>query len=242
MLMKAFLRSAKRAALLLAVCWCGPYAHAEMVTYDFTGVVTSATGAYSSLAVGSEVTGTYTLDFSNASSTQGYGTVGSYTSPWNAEAFGGTNVGLSDPAGYVFMSTAAAGGFSYKTAAVPGAYEDNTSINSDASTYDFSASETECPTSSFSSCSDSGFELESGGRETYTSNGLPIFAVANAGTGTYGYFEVSGIDNSGSEVEYNLTSLTPVPLPAGAWLMLSGLGGLGAFVRRRKASVRLRLA
>jgi hypothetical protein len=29
------------------------------------------------------------------------------------------------------------------------------------------------------------------------------------------------------------SSLTPVPLPAAAWLLLSGIGGLGAFLRRR---------
>lgn len=31
-------------------------------------------------------------------------------------------------------------------------------------------------------------------------------------------------------------SITPVPLPAGAWLMLGGLGGLGAVVRKKRAS------
>jgi hypothetical protein len=32
-----------------------------------------------------------------------------------------------------------------------------------------------------------------------------------------------------------LVSTSPVPLPAAAWLLLTGLGGLGAFAKRPKA-------
>jgi hypothetical protein len=35
---------------------------------------------------------------------------------------------------------------------------------------------------------------------------------------------------------YALAQFTPVPLPAGAWLMLSGLVGLGGLARRRRAT------
>ncbi len=31
-------------------------------------------------------------------------------------------------------------------------------------------------------------------------------------------------------------NLTPVPLPAAAWLLISGIGGLGAFVRKSRAA------
>jgi hypothetical protein len=40
-----------------------------------------------------------------------------------------------------------------------------------------------------------------------------------------------GFDNAGT---FTITGETPVPLPAGAWLLLSGLGGLLPVVRKRK--------
>jgi len=46
---------------------------------------------------------------------------------------------------------------------------------------------------------------------------------------TYASINAIGVDN----LTY---STSPVPLPATAWLMLSGLGGLGAMVRKRRAA------
>lgn len=76
--------------------------------------------------------------------------------------------------------------------------------------------------------------------------------VANSGTTITGSFsniqagtyilDVAGIASGTGGGSYvgslNLAPLTvnPVPLPAAAWLLLSGLAGLGAVVRKRKAA------
>lgn len=63
------------------------------------------------------------------------------------------------------------------------------------------------------------------------------------GPGTYnGYVYLYGYATSGNttpalmygggDLQFSLTA--PVPLPAAAWLMLSGLGGVAAFARRRR--------
>jgi hypothetical protein len=39
-----------------------------------------------------------------------------------------------------------------------------------------------------------------------------------------------------ADVQIDGTQLAPVPLPAAAWLLMSGIGGLGAFARRRRAA------
>jgi hypothetical protein len=55
--------------------------------------------------------------------------------------------------------------------------------------------------------------------------------------GTY-VIEVKGTASGSSGGNYTGSlNLTPVPVPATAWLMLSGIGGLGIMSRRRKAIV-----
>jgi hypothetical protein len=55
---------------------------------------------------------------------------------------------------------------------------------------------------------------------------------------TNGTFTISSANSisSGTLFASNLTiaDMSPIPLPASAWLMLSGLGALGAFVQRRR--------
>jgi len=102
------------ALMLLA----GPVAaHADAVTYDFVGTVINSGGSYSSAAIGSTVTGTYTFNFANENPAQSSGTIGMINdiSGWSSQAFGGTEYGNALPTGLVFSTTLSGSGFSYST-------------------------------------------------------------------------------------------------------------------------------
>ena len=53
---------------------------------------------------------------------------------------------------------------------------------------------------------------------------------------TYKYFDIKDNDAAGTE-NVLLESVSAVPLPAAAWLLLSGLGGLVIFGRRKRPSI-----
>jgi hypothetical protein len=58
----------------------------------------------------------------------------------------------------------------------------------------------------------------------------------NLQTGTY-ILDVAGISSGTLGAAYvGQLNLAPVPLPAAAWLLVSGLGGVGLFTRRRKTA------
>jgi hypothetical protein len=83
-------------------------------------------------------------------------------------------------------------------------------------------------------------------------NGAPVFAPTTstlAGTpvvnvdGTLNGIYNGQFTNAQGLFEYQITSLTlasdipsPVPLPASAWLLVAGLGGLGVLARKRRAA------
>jgi hypothetical protein len=61
-------------------------------------------------------------------------------------------------------------------------------------------------------------------------------AVAFATAGTNGQYTVESTSAPTTPFGIQLTQATPVPLPATAWLLLSGLGGLGLMARKYRAA------
>jgi hypothetical protein len=99
-------------------------ANAQAVTYDFTGVVISVAGP-AAPAVGSSVTGTFTLNPAYALSTSG-----SVPSPngWSMGTAAGTYFGVTPPSGVLFSTTLQFGTASYNTGP-PGTFITNDSAS-----------------------------------------------------------------------------------------------------------------
>jgi hypothetical protein len=216
-----------RASLLICAVLASPAAFAGSVTYDFTGTVAYATGGYSSVADGTAITGTYTINVANGVLSQSLLPV-SLTSSWYSRENSGTFYSLPSNSLYVFSSTANVGAFSYQTSAVPGAYLSYSLVEGANSGLTYEGHEVQSPTSTSSGISY--FQLVNSSGNPYSINGLPVFSGATTGSGD---FETTGGSINGT-VYYNITSLTAVPLPASAWLMLSGLIGVGVMARKRR--------
>jgi hypothetical protein len=206
-------------------------ANAQAVTYEFTGAVTSVFGSdYESVPIGTPVSGTYTFDPAAADPTISRGSIGSYSSIWFVQNEGGPAVNKPFPSTLVFSQTVIGPGISYETPAIGGT----------ASSSGFGGqnqTDSNLPPDSFSAeehhdfapyqYSDSYLNL-GGSTAPYAANGLPVLSLANDYAS--GEFVIDDTDG----LTYNITSLTPVPLPADALLMLGGLGGLGVVGRKRR--------
>jgi hypothetical protein len=234
------------AVMVLASLGAG-MAGASTLTYTFTGTVTNAQGGFATFngqsVLGYAVTGTYTFNYGAAIPSQSSGTPGS--SSWSSTSGfpGNFPPGASLADNLVFTSTAQVVGTNISYATFPPGAGYN--IGSNATGYnnggsEFAASEQANQAPAGDTQSSVGISGNLPG-EVFDANGGPAFpsspfvsgngdfAVANSGPGGVGAFD--------NIINYNITSISPpstVPLPASAWLMLSGVGALGALARRRK--------
>lgn len=195
---------------------------AAPVTLDFTGVVTS-TYNEPGIAVGTAFSGTMTFDYANSTATTG--TVGSTS--------GALWQGLTaDPANPVFSMTATIGSTLFTvqpSASVTYNSPTQNYVNGSGGTSFYAVNVLAQSVVTYLQAQVS-LSNPSGG--LYDLSGLPL--LPSSGTTQNNFFatETTG-------VHFDITSLTPapVPLPAAGWLLVSGLGAMGAMVRRRRTAV-----
>jgi hypothetical protein len=215
--------------------------NAEAVTYTFTGtVIDTPTGIYNGIADGTTLTVTYTINYSNANPSQSYGAPGSTSASWAWENYGGSYYGTTAPTlgQYVFSSTLQVGSLSYATS--PGSYQNESYMAGLVeSGYDDQLTGLELSYSNSTDYTESFFQLNNYASPLvapWTSAGEPVYVDSNKNVGQI--LELN--DGVQSELDYTLSPAgssgsSAVPLPAAAWLLLSGLGGLGMFARKRVA-------
>ena len=194
-------------------------ANADAITFDFIGTVTSSGAA--SVADGTTITGTYTINLANADPSASDNSIQNFQ-PWiraviDGEPQGGSPSSTYVPSGTVFSSTAADGSFSYASAAPP--HGDFSQVTGGSFFY---GAFDNLPTGSAS-----GFNLT--GTAPFTASGLPLFAGTTTGTGY--------IDVGGTQVDYSLKSLVaaaPEINPASTVSGLTLLFGALAIMRGRR--------
>ena len=194
-------------------------AGAQLIEFDFTGTVETAGGMLSTVVPGSNLSGSLTIDFGNATDPD------CDTPPvvnyFKCEAISGTSVSGPVSTNYVTTFVVNMDGYTYRSTDLPqGAYESVTRVEAasgitfnGASHYWWNGTERqiheELPTDNFSQ---SKINLYNRDSRPYTSTGYPVFSGETWGEGIV-CMRVAG-PGTGGCVTYNITSITPLnPIP-----------------------------
>ena len=215
---------------------------AQQVTYDFTGTVTSS--GFGSIAAGTAVTGTYTINLGNADPGLSDNGINKYE-PWSRDTAGGalfSSLDSSPQTGSVFSSSVVVGTPTTATFANSGlsAIGNLSSILGGSDYYSGSVTDYTSATSFVSSS----FNLADLTEAPFGATGLPVFGVNTTGTGVLEFVSNYAPGNSGyneRQLDYSITSLSRVEAPEiNAASAASGLtlllGGLAVLRGRRRAA------
>jgi len=194
-------------------------AAAQQVEFDFSGTVEQAGGVFGTIALGSNVSGSFIIDLGNATDPDCF--VAPILNSFKCEALSGTSVSGAVSTNYVIGFVVNLDGYTYRSADFPqGAYESVTRVEA-ASGIQFgggthywwngteSQIQEEPPTDNASS---SRINLYNRDSRPYTNTGYPAFSGKTFGRGTT-CARLSG-PGTGGCVSYNITSITPLsPVP-----------------------------
>jgi hypothetical protein len=224
-------RSIRRALGVLTLLAAPLAANATSITYDFTAGVSSATGSLSSL-FDNLITGTMTFDLDNANPALSSGAIGTYPfqSGWTSVEHSGSAFQLAPSGDYVFSMTASLGSTLLYSTGAPGTYSSQSSIEGSVGQV-YTATETQADDPTGRNSRTSAFSFTGQPPiSVYDASGLPNISAPGFLSGSFS-IEQNGVS---STVDLGIFGLAPapVPLPAAAWLLVSGLAGLGGFARR----------
>jgi hypothetical protein len=213
-------------------------ADAAILTYTFTGVVTNAQGSFATFngqsVLGDTVTGTYVFNYGAAIPSQSSGTPGSSAWNWHSDFPGNFPSGGSLSDLLVFTSTAQVVGtnISYATTPPSGTgFNIGSYATGNGGGTGFQASEQ----ANQANAGDTQSTFGLGGTNllsVYDSNGGPAYPPSLAPGSGSGNFGVATASATGI-INYTITSISAVPLPASGWLVLSALGGLLGSAKRK---------